>query len=67
MAAAVHSSLVSQVLHALPRPLLGLLDAWSHRIALRRAQQRQQKWQRRQAAPVPRPEPARYHLKPWRD
>jgi hypothetical protein len=65
--AAVHTSLVSQVLQVLPGPLLSVLDAWSHRIALRRAQQRQQKWLRRQARPAEQPEPVRYHLKPWRD
>jgi hypothetical protein len=66
MGAAVHTSLVSQVLQALPRSLLSVLDAWSHRVALRHAQQRQQKWLRRQG-PASQPEPVRYHLKPWRD
>jgi hypothetical protein len=49
MGAAVHTGLVTQVLQALPRPLLSVLDAWSHRVALRRARQRQQDWLRRQA------------------
>ena len=65
---AVHTNtLVSQVLHALPGPLLNLLDAWSHRVARRRAQQRQQKWLQRKAAKTPAAPVAAYHLKPWRD
>lgn len=67
MGAAVHGSLVSQLLQVLPGPLLSVLDAWSHRVARRRAQQRQQKWLRRQAGRGAQPQPVRYHLKPWRD
>lgn len=39
-----------QLLRYLPAPVLGLLDAWSHRIALRRQLQRQERWARRQQA-----------------
>lgn len=65
MGATVHTSLVSQLVHFLPRPLLGALDAWSHRVARRRAALRQQKWQQRKAAQAQTL--AAYHLKPWRD
>jgi hypothetical protein len=50
MGGTVHSTLLGQVLRVLPRPLLGALDAWSHRIAQRRARQRQQRWLARKAA-----------------
>lgn len=38
------------LLRVLPRPVLGMLDAWSYRIAQRRARERQQKWLQRKAA-----------------
>jgi hypothetical protein len=66
MVATIQTSLVSQVVQALPRPVLGLLDAWSHRVAQRRARQRQLQWQQRQAAPAAQQE-VKYHLRPWRD
>ncbi len=65
---AVHpQTLVSQLVRALPAPLVNLLDAWSHRIARRRAQQRQRKWLQRKAAQAAATPAATYHLKPWRD
>ena len=66
MGASVQSSLVSQVIQFLPGSILGVLDAWSHRVARRRARQRQQKWLQRKAAPTAEPA-MQYHLKPWRD
>jgi hypothetical protein len=66
MAVTIATSLVSQFIQALPRPVLGLLDAWSLRVARRRARQRQLQWQRRRAAPAPQQE-VKYHLRPWRD
>ena len=68
MGAAVHPSLVSMVLRQLPRPVLRVLDAWSRRVARRRWEQRQLKWQRRKApAAVPVDGGVQYQLKPWRD
>jgi hypothetical protein len=32
------------VLHWLPRSLLRMLDAWSYRVAQRRARERQRRW-----------------------
>ncbi|HVE54576.1 MAG TPA: hypothetical protein VNB23_14445 [Ramlibacter sp.] len=61
------ASLISQVVRALPRPLLVLLDAWSHRVARRRARERQRKWLQSRAAPPAQPDAPAYHLKPWRD
>ena len=46
----VQGSWVAQVLRHLPAPLVKVLDAWSYRVARKRAQQRQQKWLARQAA-----------------
>ena len=66
MGATVQTSLVSQFVQVLPRPVLGLLDAWSHRVAQRRARQRQLQWQQRQATPAAQQE-VKYHLRPWRD
>lgn len=66
MGATVHTSLVSLFVQALPRPVLGLLDAWSYRVARRRARQRQLQWQQRKAAPAAQQE-VKYHLRPWRD
>ena len=56
------------VLHWLPQWLLRALDAWSHRVAQRRARERQRRWLARRAKPAQAPvAPAVYHLKPWRD
>ncbi|HEY0823753.1 MAG TPA: hypothetical protein VGD76_08200 [Ramlibacter sp.] len=65
---AVHThTLVSQLVQALPAPLLNVLDAWSHRIARRRARRRQQQWLQRKAAKAAAAPAETYHLKPWRD
>jgi hypothetical protein len=63
--AIVPSSLVSQLVQHLPRPLLGVLDRWSQSVARRRWEQRQRKWLQRKAALAE--SQAGYHLKPWRD
>jgi hypothetical protein len=55
------------VLHWLPQGLLRALDAWSHRVARRRAQERQRRWLARTAKPVQPAAATVYHLKPWRD
>jgi hypothetical protein len=44
---------VVQLLRLLPAPVLRLLDAWSHRVAKRRQQRRQQAWVRRHAVALP--------------
>ena len=68
MGTVVHPSLVSQVVQHLPAPLVRALDAWSHRLARRRAAERQRKWLERRANAHKAVEPPiRYHLKPWRD
>lgn len=68
MAAIVRAGLVSQLVQQLPARLLKVLDAWSHRIARRRAQQRMLKWQQRETAATAQPVlGVPYHLKPWRD
>ena len=71
MPASLHNSLIlmaHQVVHSLPAPVLKALDAWSLRVARRRALKRQQKWQRQKAAAKAHATPAAmYHLKPWRD
>jgi hypothetical protein len=67
MGATVHPSLVSLIVRQLPRPLLSALDAWSHRVARRRAAERQRKWEQRKAG-AGKPEAGiPYQLKPWRD
>lgn len=66
MGITVYASLVSQVLQYLPGALVSVLDAWSHRVAQRRARARQQRWLQRQAAPAAE-SAAQYQLKPWRD
>ena len=65
MAATATTSLVSLLVQALPRPVLGLLDAWSHRVARRRWRERQQKLARRHSPVVDAAIP--YQLRPWRD
>lgn len=66
MGTLAHSSPVGQVLRLLPAFVLRALDAWSHRVALRRRQERRDRCQRRQAAPTAGPA-VEYKLKPWRD
>ncbi|GAB3764469.1 hypothetical protein GCM10028796_19570 [Ramlibacter monticola] len=69
MTASLHNSLIllaHQVIRSLPAPVLGALDAWSQRVARRRALKRQQRWQKRKAAAAA-PANTVYHLKPWRD
>jgi hypothetical protein len=63
--AMVHSTLVSQIVRHLPRPLLSVLDRWSQSVARRHWEQRQRKWLQRKAALAT--SQATYHLKPWRD
>jgi len=50
MGALLHPTLIVQVVRHLPKWLVRPLDAWSYRLAQRRAQQRHQKWLARQAA-----------------
>ena len=57
---------IGSALQLLPGPLLRLADAWSHRVALRRREQRQQAWLRRNMPTTPEA-PLHYQLKPWRD
>ena len=66
MGITTYSSLVGQLLHLLPVSVIGALDAWSHRVAQRRAAERQRRWLERKAPPVAVPETA-YQLRPWRD
>jgi len=49
MGALVRPSLLSVILRQLPGPLLRVLDRWSQRIARRRREERQRRWQSRQA------------------
>ena len=68
MGALVHPSLVSVLVRQLPAPILRALDAWSRRVARRRWEQRQQRWQQRHAAgAAPADSTIDYQLKPWRD
>ncbi|GAB3660709.1 hypothetical protein [Ramlibacter alkalitolerans] len=71
MSASLHNSLIHvahQLVHSLPSPVLRVLDAWSLRVARRRALQRQLKWQQQKAATQANAAGAAvYHLKPWRD
>lgn len=46
MAVVVRTSWIGLLLRGLPGPLLRQLDAWSHRVALRRARERQERWAR---------------------
>ncbi|MBE7367623.1 hypothetical protein [Ramlibacter pallidus] len=67
MAAAAQHSLISQAVRALPGPLLSLLDHWSHRVAQRRAAQRQRLWLQEKAGPQTPAATPPYRLQPWRD
>ena len=62
MVAVAHVSWLTQVLRLIPPPLLKALDAWSYRLALKRAAKRRLAGGR----PVA-PEPIDYKLKHWRD
>ena len=44
MAAIASTGLVGQLIRHLPGPLLRALDAWSHRIARRRYEERMRRW-----------------------
>jgi hypothetical protein len=59
--------MMTAVIHFLPQWVLHTLDGWSHRVALRRAQERQRKWLARTGRGLPAPSATVYHLKPWRD
>jgi hypothetical protein len=59
--------MTTAVIHFLPQWLLRTLDGWSHRVALRRAQERHRKWLARTSKPAEAAVPMVYHLKPWRD
>ena len=50
MSARVQPTASSRLLRLLPASLLAALDAWSYRVARRRAEERQRKWQQRKAA-----------------
>lgn len=50
MTALARTTWVTQALRLLPAPVLRALDAWSHRVAQRRAQQRREQWLQRRAA-----------------
>ena len=49
MAAAARTNWIGLLLRGLPGPLHRMLDAWSHRVALRKARERQARWAARQA------------------
>jgi hypothetical protein len=49
MSAIARPTFVTQVVRLLPAPLLRALDAWAHRQAQRRAQERRDAWLLRQA------------------
>lgn len=50
MGAYAQPTRIAQLLKMLPGPVLRMLDAWSHRVALRRQQQRREAWLARQSA-----------------
>ena len=50
MPATASSGVVGQLIQRLPSRLLVALDAWSHRVARKRHQERMRKWQARQLA-----------------
>ena len=58
-------NLLSQALSLVPPRILKALDAWSYRVALRRAERRRlaESARRGKAAAII----AQYKLKPWRD
>ena len=50
MATTASSGVVGLLIQCLPSRLLVALDAWSHRVARKRHQERMRKWQARQLA-----------------
>jgi len=67
MMATASPGFIGQVIRSLPGPLLRALDAWSHRLARRRHEERMRRWQQVRAAPSTRAPAATYQVKPWRD
>jgi hypothetical protein len=67
MSSLLAPGLVSIAIGHVPRPLLRLLDDWSHRRALQRAAQRRQRWEEERTPPSAAPSRIEYQLKPWRD
>ena len=61
MAALAQRNWLTQVFRLIPARLHVALDAWSYRVAQKRAQQR------REAAQRPATAPIAYKLRPWRD
>lgn len=61
----VQTSWVTQVLRLMPSRVLTALDAWSYRVALKRAERRRlaESARKGRAAAII----AQYKLKPWRD
>lgn len=62
MVALAHRSWVTQALRLMPAQLHAALDAWSYRVAKKRAQQR-----RVAAQPAVAQAPIDYKIRPWRD
>lgn len=56
---------LTQVLHLMPQRVLAALDAWSYRVARRRAERRRLAMSARQARAAA--VIAQYKLQPWRD
>ena len=65
MSTLAQRSLLTLLLRNLPGPVLRALDAWSQRLARRRWEERQLKWQARKALAAA--DRITYQLKPWRD
>ena len=53
MATTAAAGVVSHLIQRLPNRVLAALDAWSHRLARKRHQERMRKWQARQLAGTP--------------
>jgi len=67
MTVGLHNTLflvVQQVIRSLPAPVIGALDAWSSRVARRRALERQRKWQQQKLAAAALGRSPDCHLKP---
>ena len=67
MTALISATWVSRWLQSLPAPLLASLDAWSHRVAQRRAQERRKRALRPAGALPPVITGRAYLPHPWRD